>query len=58
MGTFHPANCDVWKKAVYCPSGMIATSAVLHTDKQLAWTGVFSDAVQGISLICMKVTWT
>jgi hypothetical protein len=58
VGASHPANCEVWKKAVYCPTGMIATSLILHTDTQGVWTGAWSDAVQGISLICMKVTWT
>jgi len=54
----HAANCEQWRKAVFCPTGTIANTAVLHTDLQIAWTGAVSNAVQGISLLCLKVTWT
>lgn len=50
-------SCKVWKPAVYCASGTVATTMVLHVDRQSGTFGGWSDAVQGISLICSKVEW-
>ncbi len=57
VGDSHSA-CKAWKPAVYCASGTIATSMVLHVNRQNGTLGSSSDAVWGISLLCRKVEWS